>query len=345
MKILIIGLGGIGQRHVRNLRTVLGDEAEFLAYRVRGLTREITPDLEIRAGGNVEAAYGVRVFRDLDAALRERPACTFICNPSSLHLPVALAAARAGCHLFVEKPLSHSTEGIADLIAEVERQGRSGTRPTNCASIPVCARYAICSTLAPSAGCSPCARRSASTCLPGTRYEDYRQMYAARRDLGGGVILSQIHEMDFLYWFFGAPRRIVAMGGHLSSLEIDVEDVASILMECVVDGTTVPVHLHADYVQRPGSRTCQIIGDAGKILLDLRAASVRQFDSRGEPALAFNAASFERNTLFLSEIRHFLACMRGEETPLVSLRDGLQSLRMALAARESLETGSIVTLT
>ncbi len=45
--------------------------------------------------------------------------------------------------------------------------------------------------------------------MPGWHtYEDYRQMYASRQDLGGGVILSQIHEFDYLYWLFGLPRSI-----------------------------------------------------------------------------------------------------------------------------------------
>ena len=69
--------------------------------------------------------------------------------------------------------------------------------------------------------------------LPGWHtYEDYRQMYASRADLGGGVILSQIHELDYLYWLFGLPKRVFALGGHLTRLEVDVEDIASILLEC-----------------------------------------------------------------------------------------------------------------
>ena len=131
--------------------------------------------------------------------------------------------------------------------------------------------------------------------LPGWHpYEDYRQMYASRADLGGGVVLSQIHEIDYLYWLFGMPRRLMAMGGHLSSLEIDVEDTASILMECVVDGRPIPVHLHQDYVQRPPSRTCQIIGDDGKILVDFRSLSVTHFDGGGrlaDASLLYDASS------------------------------------------------------
>src|SRR5206468_7309611 len=76
--------------------------------------------------------------------------------------------------------------------------------------------------------------------LPGWHpYEDYRQMPASRRVLGGGVILAQIHDLDLAYAFFGFPRRVFAVGGHLSDLEIDVEDTASILMEHLVDGRSV----------------------------------------------------------------------------------------------------------
>jgi predicted dehydrogenase len=178
--------------------------------------------------------------------------------------------------------------------------------------------------------------------LPGWHtYEDYRQMYASRADLGGGVILSQIHELDYIYWLFGLPEEIFALGGHLSDLEIDVEDTASVLMKCNVDGRAIPVHLHQDYVQRPPSRTCEVVGSAGKILVDFHALSVVQYDEDGEVAVQESFAGFDRNELFLDEMKHFLACLRHEETSLVSVREGAQSLRMALAAKKSIATGNI----
>ena len=175
-------------------------------------------------------------------------------------------------------------------------------------------------------------------------YEDYRQMPASRLDLGGGVILCQIHDLDCAYALFGLPRRVFALGGHLSRLDVDVEDTASILMECAVGGRPVFVHVHQDCVRRPPSRTCELIGDEGRILLDLRAQSVDVFDGRGRLAARHAFATCQRNQLFLAELRHFLACLRGDEDPVVGVRDGAQSLRMALAARESMETGRVVDL-
>src|SRR6185295_18854023 len=97
---------------------------------------------------------------------------------------------------------------------------------------------------------------------------DYRTMHVSRRELGGGVLLSQIHDLDSVYALLGTPRRLFAVGGHLSDLDIDVEDTASLLMEAVVDGRPVPVHVHQDYLQRPARRTYEVFGDEGRISVD-----------------------------------------------------------------------------
>jgi len=343
MKVLLVGLGSIGQRHARNLRAVLGEDVQLWAYRVRRLQHIITPDLSIEPDGDVEASLGLRVFMDLDEALAEKPDAVFVTNPNSLHMPVALAAARAGCHLFIEKPLSHDFNGVPELIDLVDRQGL------------VClVGYQL--RFHPGLRClQSCVENNAIGELRAARlefvehlpswhpYEDYRQMPASRRDLGGGIILSQIHDLDYAYALFGLPRRVFALGGHWSRLDIDGEDTGSILMECEVAGRPMPVYLYQDCVQRSRRRTCEVIGDAGKIVLDFNASTVDVFDDTGQLARTHAFAS-HRNQLFLDELGHFLACVRGDEQPVVTLREGVQSLRMALAARESMETGSAVNL-
>jgi len=179
--------------------------------------------------------------------------------------------------------------------------------------------------------------------LPGWQpYEDYRQMYASRADLGGGVLVTQIHEFDYLYALFGVPRRLFALGGHWSHLEIDVEDAASTLMEFQLGGRPLPVHLQQDYIQRPPSRGCEIVGDRGKILMDLPSLSVTRYDQEGKVAETARWENFDRNQLFLDELRHFLDCVETRRKPVADLRDGIWGLRMALAARESIATGGLV---
>jgi predicted dehydrogenase len=337
MKALFIGLGGIGQRHLRNLRTLLGDEVEILAYRVRGDNIVLTDTLAVEGGASLEEKYRVRVFDDLYAALGEKPEVCFVCNPSSLHIPAALAAARAGAHLFIEKPLANDMQGIDSLIACVREKKLVGLVGYQMRFHPLLQRVSkiISENLL---GRIVAVRAEVGEYLPGWHpYEDYRRMYAARSDQGGGVVLSQIHELDYLCWLFGMPENLFAVGGRLGDLDIDVEDTASVLMNC----GGVPVQLHQDYLQRPPSRCLQVIGSAGKLTADLRMPALQRFDARGALVEEARFEGFERNHMFMDEMKHFLAAVRGKCAPMVSISEGADSLRVALAIKKSLATGQL----
>jgi len=336
MKFLLIGLGGIGQRHARNLRALYGDHCDLIAYRVRGGSAVLSDTLQIDSPNGLEQRYGIRSFDRLDAALNERPDAALICNPTSLHVSAAMAAAGAGCHLLIEKPLSHSIDQIDQLERLVKKNSLV-------CMVAYQLRFHPCLKLAHhllnegAVGRAIACRATVGEYLPGWhRYEDYRTMYASKQTLGGGVVLSQIHEIDLLYWLFGRPKEVVSMGGHLSDLEIDVEDVASTLLR--YDGMVA--HLHQDYIQQPPARQIEIIGSAGKITVDLRMASLQAFGASGEPSISRSFPDLQRNTLFLEELRCFTdAAQNGAAVP-VDLAAGRQSLEIALAIRRSIQTGA-----
>ena len=341
MKVLVVGLGGIGQRHVRNLRTLLGDSVQIHAVRARGLGHVLTDTLKIEAGADLESRYGIIREPDLETALARKPHAVFVTNPSSLHISVALAAAEAGCHLFIEKPLSHNSDDVGRLIKIVERQRLVALVGYQLRFHP-CWLKAKELLDAQSIGSLLAAHFQVGEYLPGWHtYEDYRDGYASRGDLGGGVILSQIHELDLAYWLFGMPRRAYALGGHWSSLEIDVEDTASILLQCTHHERPLPVHIHQDYLQRPPARRAEIIGEKGKIMVDLTIPEIRMCNADGHTEV-HAIPDFRRNDLFLDELRHFLACLDGSEKPVVNLRDGVSSLEIALAAKRSIENANVV---
>ena len=346
MKILVAGLGGIGQRHIRNLRATLGAEPEILAFDLRRDVPVLTDQLQVEAGSNLEQKYNLRLFQDLEAALTCQPDVVFVCTPTSLHIPVALRAARAGCALFIEKPLSHNIEQVDELIHLVESYNLKTAVGYQMRFHP-CLQRLHALVQEGGVGQLLSVRAEVGEYLPGWHtYEDYRQLYASRQELGGGVILTQIHEFDYIYWLFGLPRCVYALGGHLSSLEVNVEDTAETLMEYELDGRSVPVSLHQDYLQRPPHRTCEVIGDRGKILVNLALLSVEVFDGEGKQVEATSYAGFQRNQMFLDELNLFLAPSQRDAgvstNPLVDVRAAAHSLRMALAARESLRTGKVI---
>jgi predicted dehydrogenase len=324
--ILIAGLGSVGRRHLRNLRT-LGCE-DVILYRTGHST---LPDDDLA---------GLPVETDLAAALAHQPRAAIIANPTALHLPVALAAARAGCHLFIEKPVSHSLDGLHSL-ADVAQEKE--------ARILVGFQYRFHPGLRAikllidggAIGAIVCAHVHWGEHLPGWHpWEDYRRGYSARADLGGGVILTLCHPFDYLRWLLGEVQAVSAVVGRLSGLELNVEDTADITLQ-FKSGAIGTVHL--DYIQRPPAHWLQITGQTGTIEWDNANGTVRCYQAdRGEWETIPVPPGFERNTMFLEEMRHFLECIAKRVEPLITLEDGIRALEIALIAKRSALEGRVM---
>jgi predicted dehydrogenase len=338
LKVLFCGLGSIGQRHLRNTLAVLGEDVEILAYRSRNQSPVLNPNMTTRPGATLEATYNIRSFSSLDDALAEKPEAVFVTNPNTLHLPVALGAARAGCHLFIEKPIAESLDGVNELIDVVKSRKLV-------AFVAYQFRFHPGLKLVKSMidngrlGQLVGAHIVNGEYLPAWHpYEDYRETHPARRELGGGCLRIQTHEIDYALWLFGMPRRIFAMGGHLSRLEIDVEDSVSMLLQCSQEDRLYPVHIHLDYLQKPPQRVCEVIGDLGKVRYDYYANEVVFHETATGATETHRLNGFDRNQMFIDELNHFLACIRGEETSIVDLAEGVRGMKISLAADQSLNT-------
>lgn len=318
VSVLVVGVGSIGRRHLRNLKALGVRRLSVLRVLGKGLADPSLLD-------------GVVLHRSLDAALDAAPDAVVVCNPTSLHVPVALEAARRNCHLFIEKPLSDSLSLIADL--EIEARERALT-----VAVGYHLRHHPALTFIrqwveqDAIGKIISIRAEVGQYLPDWHpSEDYRAGYSARRDLGGGVLLDLSHEIDYVLWLAGAPGRLCCIAGRYSSLEIDTEDAAEITMEC----SRVPlVSLHLDYVQRQVVRRCHITGERGSIRWDDGAGEVALLRAETGSWKTLRSAP-DRNDIFIAEMRHFLACVQGRAAPLAGLAEGRAALMVALAARRS----------
>ena len=113
MKILFVGLGSIGQRHLRNLKKFF-PKFKILAY--RKLNRKLSLNNKNRVlKFDLNKRYNIKVFRNFEKALIEKPDAIFICNPTSMHMKYALAAAKKKIHVFIDKPLSHNLKNVKKL--------------------------------------------------------------------------------------------------------------------------------------------------------------------------------------------------------------------------------------
>ncbi|MBN2146013.1 MAG: Gfo/Idh/MocA family oxidoreductase [Anaerolineales bacterium] len=341
MKFLIAGYGSIGRRHFRNL-LALG-ERDIVLYRTK---RGLLSDDELT---------GFPVESDLQAALAHKPDAVIVANPTALHLDVAIPAAQAGCHLLLEKPVAHSMDRLDILQQAVEKSGSRvlvGFQFRFHPSLMRITRLLSPSLIEaeeslPTIGTPISVRAHWGEYLPAWHpWEDYRQGYSARADLGGGVVLTLCHPLDYLRWMLGEVNSLWAFTGHNSSLEIAVEDTAEIGLRFA---SGVFGSLHLNYVQRPPAHTLEIIGDAGTLCWDnadgVTRISRAAADGQPGPWETFPAPEgFERNQMFLDETRHFIDVIRGVAPSRCTLQDGIRALRLALAAHESASQGKMITL-
>ncbi len=337
-KFLICGLGSIGQRHVRMIQSVTEGKAEIAAYRSRKLDIVISDKLEATFGSKPEEHYGLITFDSMEAALAWKPDAVFVTNPISMHLATATAAAQNSAHVFIEKPLDCRADGVAELLQLVDEKKLACMVGYQLRYHP---GYIRIKDLIDSGalGRLTSADLHFGEWLPGMHpYEDYRESHAARKDQGGGVILSLSHEVDMAYWLFDKPRSVFAMGGHLSDLELDVEDTADIFLSCNNAGREFPVHIHLDFLQKPARRYIHIVGEKGSLVFDYRTnrLEINLFDAAPE---VITYDQFQRNDMFLQEVADFISSGDAGKKPPIPLEDGLDVLNICLAAKRSLETG------
>ena len=340
MKFLIAGLGSIGRRHFRNL-LALG-EKNIVLLRTRKAT---LPDDELT---------GYPVETDLSEALRKhKPEAVIVANPTSMHLDVAIPAAEAGCHILLEKPVSHSLERLDVLQKTAEKAGsrilvgfQFRYHPTLNQARDLIQSGALGTILTVHAHWGEY--------LPQWHpWEDYRQSYAARAELGGGVIVTLTHPLDYVRYLLGEVDSLWSFNGHISPLDVNVEDVAEIGLR-FANGAVGGVHVN--YFQRPPVHRLEIVGTEGTLRWDnadgllhfykLPASFGSFSDSPPDPVIeTFSLPEgFERNQLFVAQTRHFLDVVRGVTEPVCSLEDGVMALRLALAAYESQKTGRTITI-
>jgi predicted dehydrogenase len=325
MKFLIAGLGSIGRRHFRNL-LALG-ERDILLYRTQNSS---LPDDEL-AGFPVET--------DLQAALAHHPQAVIISNPTALHLEVAIPAAEAGCSILMEKPVSHSMAGVEDLDLALQRGG---------GKMLVGFQFRFHPTLRTAAQLIRDGRLGEPLSvhahwgeyLPDWHpWEDFRQGYSARSDLGGGVVLTLSHPLDYVRFLLGEVGSLWAFTSS-QGLGLAVEDSAEIGLR-FTSGVTGSLHL--DYNQRPPAHYFEITATRGRLRWDNRDGSLDVYDAETKTREnILPPPGFERNQLFLDEMSHFLSVLRDEADPLCSWQDGKQALRLALAALQSADQGRLM---
>lgn len=325
--VLVAGAGSAGRRHLRNLRALLPD-ARLACWRMSEPASD--PELATLADAVVFSA---------EEALAFSPGAAIVAGPATTHARVAIALAAHGVPLLIEKPLSHSLRE-ADLIADAV--AASGT----VALVGYMLRFhPLLATLRAELERGTIGRVLSVDAEVGQSITEwrpakpYQSTVSARADLGGGVLLELSHEFDYLAWLLGPVSRVGALTATLSGLELDVADCAAVAVR-FSSGALGTISL--DLVRRPMRRGCRIHGENGTFELDLVGQTLRLGRAGAAWSTVEERPGFDRNDMFLSEMRHFLACIAGVERPAITIGDGRHALAVADAAARSAQEGRFI---
>lgn len=313
MRALIIGYGSIGQRHARNLRTLL-PEAEILVLK--------------RKPGAIENA---RVFTELADAISAQPALAIVATPSAAHIDVLVDLVDAGVATYVEKPVVTCVDDVAAVRAALKR--RPGIPHATGFNLRLLPSLQAAKTLVLSGELGQIARASFSSgqWLPDwRRIDDFRQSYSTRKAEGGGVIFDLSHELDAGRFLLGEIAIEGCVTSRLPSLGIDAESAASIIGRSE-SGSLISVNI--DYVARRPIRRYELVGDEATLVWDLAQRRLERHAPGGVDVVSDRIEDFDVSGTYIQGLRSFAAAAAGREAAsLQSLEDGLRSTELAIKA-------------
>lgn len=322
-----MGYGSIGKRHVENLRKITNHEILVCTKNKQA---------------NILKKSGIKVFQNIEKCLKENPDVGIICNETSYHVDTAIKLAKNHCHIFIEKPLSNSLKNLTSLSNLVKKNNLvtmigCDMRFHKC----ILKIYDIISS--GKLGKIISVQSQNGSYLPSWHpYEDYRKSYASRKNLGGGVVLTLIHEIDYLSWFFGYPSGVLAHVEKLSDLKISTEDFAAIILKF---DKKIVAEVHLDYFQKIESRYCKIIGTKGMVYWNSTSNSIIYFNNlTNKRSTIFKYKNFKRNNQFVDELNYFLDCVKNHHPSFNNLDDGIKTLKIALAIKKSSKLEKLISI-
>ena len=329
MRFLICGIGSIGQRHYRNLKS-LGHELAL--FRVGGGANALFIDKFL----SEEQSSGrpVKIYYNFHEAVEDfKPNAVFITNPNSKHLETALLAAKSGQNLFIEKPLAHHMDGLEELKTLAKKKKLKIMIGYNLRWHPLLKKMKLMVTNGDIGQPISANIEMGENIEDWHPWEDYCQAYAAYKKGGGGAVLCFSHDIDYLYWFFGMPETVKAIGGKITPLGGDAEDMIKALLEYK---NKLIVSLHLDYWQRPPRRFFEIIGTKGKMTWDYYAKGLTLVsrENNTSPIVYSVPDNFDRNDMFIDEIKDFISALNDERDVPVPLQEGIDVLEISLRIKE-----------
>ncbi|MCO5236468.1 MAG: Gfo/Idh/MocA family oxidoreductase [Chitinophagaceae bacterium] len=313
-KALVLGLGSIGQRHARLLSE--RSDVEVSLCDISEALRHQAADALVKPPA---AVYSL--FAD---ALQAQPDIAFVCVPNHLHVPMALQAVQHGTDVLVEKPVSDSLEKARELVTAAEAANRF-------LQVGYMLRYDEgLITMKAIIDKGEIGNLVGGRAMIGTYVTLLNAKGSDRIDHPNSLVVDYTHELDFISWFFGEVKDIMAMQTRMGDL--DLKPHPNIFQIGLKFNSGAVVQVHMDYIQFPQRRIFEVYGDRGTLCYDFMTGEIRHFTvQRAHEWTNKNVLPVTDRWDDLFRKEHESVLMRRSEglTPFVSGADGLRALEIA----------------
>ena len=304
MKVLIVGLGSIAKKHIEALRT-LQPKCEIYA---------------LRSSLAANTEEGIENIYDLDEAKMGFD-FAIISNPTYLHYNTIKCLAQKKIPLFIEKPALHSLENVTELIGLVEHNKVLNYVACNLRFHP-CIVFLKESLINNSHKINEINVYCGSYLPEWRSGVDFKTVYSANANMGGGVHLDLFHELDYTTWLFGMPNKTTSILRSVSSLEIDAIDYANYTLEY----NTFAANILLNYYRRKAKRVIEIVFDNETFIIDLIDNCIK--DDNGK--IIFVADNFVLKDTYVAQLSYFTNLLATKQNPFNSLRESIDVLKIVL---------------
>ncbi len=325
-KILIQGAGSAGARHLRIAKNL------FPRAEIGIITKRARPESVVEKNLN---------FISIEDALKFKPDIAVVSGAASSRMEICTQLANSGVHLLIEKPISNTTKGVADLIEICQAKKlvlAVGYNLRFNASL-IAFRESLNSQVIGKPLLVNC---EVGQFLPSWRENiDYRESVSSKQELGGGVLLELSHEIDYLNWIFGKINWVRATVMKQSTLEIDVEDSAFLTLGIENENNpNLVANLSMDFIRHDFKRSCVVVGEKGTLKWDGISQEVSLLLKGENLWKLLSKTNKSANDSYINEWNDFVSCIDSGNRPRASGIDGLDALVVIESALESAPTGS-----
>lgn len=325
LRVLIVGAGSIGARHARCfLRT---ERAKVAVCEPRAERRaELARDYDLTA-----------LYRDLDEAPLDDFDCLVVCVPAHLHVPFALRAIEAGCHVLIEKPLCLKVEEAQRMAAAAQATDLVTAVAYTYRSMPFMRdlREAV---LRGDIGPVRCAVAVSGQHFPLYR-PDYREIYYRSRETGGGALQDGLtHVLNYLQWVLGLETSIYSAAEHLVLPGVEVED--TVVVVCRYPGARLAT-LSLNQFQWNNDGLIELAGEGGTLRYRAAEQTVSLYRDEQWQTTQYRC---ERDDYYVSQAHNFLDAVEGKDTVRCTVAEAAETVRSVAAACQSWEEGREVTV-